>query len=268
MKKLNIKLIFGFLFLSLIQNTYAAGTESKSDFLQVSFIIFLIIVFITAFVFILETNPNSKISYLNILPILIDIKNRLSGTQPLDKEKELLLDHEYDGITELDNNLPPWWKYLFYLTIVWSGIYLIYYHVSGTGLPQDQEYIEEVKYAEMKKAEMMLGGGMIDENNVVLLSDPGALFSGKETYDKHCAACHGRKGEGLVGPNLTDNYWLHGNSIKEVFIVIKEGVPAKGMISWKSQLTPVKMQEVGSYILSLVGTKPENPKPAEGQLYN
>lgn len=256
------------LFMAGCMSTAFAQTKESdfSGYVENSFIILLILIAITAILFLIESQSKGR-SILNLMPELIWLKNKLSGATPVEKEKDILLDHDFDGILELDNNLPPWWKALFYVTIVWGAIYLLYFHVIGAGNLQDAEYVAEVKMAEIEKASL-LKGGTVDENNVTRLTDAIALSSGKETFLKHCAACHGRNGEGLVGPNMTDDYWIHGGDIKNIFLVVKNGVPEKGMISWKSQLNPIAMQEVSSYIMSLRGTNPPNPKPPQGVLYS
>ena len=187
---------------------------------------------------------------------------------PLEKEKEIEMSHEYDGIRELDNSLPPWWVYLFYITIIWSVIYLYYYHVSDSSLNQEQEYIAAMEMAEADKSKYLANkADDIDEKTVTLLSGESELGEGKEIYITSCAVCHGNSGEGLVGPNFVDKYWVHGGSVNDLFKVIKNGVPEKGMISWQSQLRPAAMQKVASYILSLQGTNPPNQKAQEGELY-
>jgi len=110
-------------------------------------------------------------------------------------------------------------------------------------------------------------GKLLNEENVTITNDAAALANGKNTFIKNCAACHGQNGEGLVGPNFTDDYWIHGNKINDLFKTIKYGVPAKGMISWQTQLDPNQMQEVASYILTLRGSNPANPKAPEGTIY-
>ncbi|MHC1737149.1 MAG: cbb3-type cytochrome c oxidase N-terminal domain-containing protein [Ignavibacteriaceae bacterium] len=267
MQKLSKPKMIVTLLMIMIATGYAQAADSSfSGYVETSFVILLILIAITAVLFLIESQSEGR-SILNILPQLLWLKDKLTDAKPVEKEKDILLDHDYDGILELDNNLPPWWKGLFYVTIVWGVVYLLWFHVFQVGNLQDAEYVEEVKIAEIEKAALMVGGA-IDENNVTKLTDPIALSAGKETFLKHCAACHGRSGEGLVGPNMTDDYWIHGADIKQVFLTVKNGVQEKGMISWKSQLNPVAMQEVSSYILSLRGTNPPNQKPAEGVLVN
>lgn len=187
---------------------------------------------------------------------------------PVEQEKEIMMDHEYDGISELNNNMPPWLKYLFYLTIGFAVVYVLHYLVLDTGKLQLEEYQEELAMAEVQAASRTeKAGSTIDENNVTLVTDEAALEEAKTLYAQNCAACHGADGGGTVGPNLTDAYWLHGGSIKDVFSVIKYGVQEKGMIPWQDKLNPEQIQKVASYIISLQGTTPKNPKDPQGEKY-
>lgn len=187
---------------------------------------------------------------------------------PKDKEADIDLGHEYDGIRELDNSLPPWWLWLFYGTIIWAAVYLWYYHVSDRGPSQEQEYIAAMEMGEAEKAKFLASqADAIDEKTVTLLTAEADLAEGKEIYTANCLVCHGAGGEGGVGPNFTDKYWIHGGSINNLFSTIKYGVPEKGMISWKAQLRPGAMQKVASYILSMQGTNPPNQKAPQGDLY-
>lgn len=192
----------------------------------------------------------------------------LTKAVPIEKEADIMLDHNYDGIKELDNNLPPWWKWGFYLTILWGLVYLFHYHVFATGKLQKAEYFNEVAIADAEnqaRAEKMKD--YVAADNVLALNDAAAINAGKDTYSKNCVACHGANGEGGVGPNFTDEYWIHGGGIKNIFKVVTNGVPAKGMISWKSHLSPKQIQQVGSYILTFQGTKPANPKEPQGDIW-
>lgn len=191
----------------------------------------------------------------------------LTGAVPLEKEEVILLSHNYDGIRELDNHLPPWWKYLFYATIVFSIFYMLDYHVWKSSPLQEDEYLQEVSVAEKQiEAFQAKNANSIDESSVKLLvTDTKAVAKGKEVFAGNCVACHGALGEGGVGPNLTDEYWLHGGTVKDIFKTIKNGVPEKGMISWKATLKPNQMQDVANYILSLVGTNPPNGKAPQGE---
>jgi cytochrome c oxidase cbb3-type subunit 3 len=194
---------------------------------------------------------------------------KLTDSVPVEHEKDILLDHDYDGIKELDNNLPPWWLYMFYLSIAFSVFYFAKHHIFGDGDIMYKQYNEQMAEAEVQIAEYMkIAGNSIDENNVEALTDAGAIAEGKDIYTKNCIACHGANGEGGVGPNLTDNYWLHGCGIKNIFKTIKNGVPEKGMISWKTQLSPVQIQQVASYIITLHGTNPAGAKEPQGDECN
>ena len=186
-----------------------------------------------------------------------------------DPQEPLLLDHNYDGIQELDNKLPRWWVWLFYITIIYAAIYLVYYHVTRTGDLQAAEYANEMKIGEQIKNGAM---GKFESSIATLqpASDAGVLESGRQTYAKFCAPCHRADGGGLVGPNLTDNYWIHGSNYVDTVKVIWDGVPAKGMITWKTVLKPEEIQSVASYIYTLRGAKllspgklPENQAPVK-----
>ena len=178
---------------------------------------------------------------------------------------KLLAGHEYDGIRELDNRLPRWWLWLFYITIVFAAVYFVRYHVIKTGNLQDEEYQKEVAEAKLKYGDLAKES-TIDLDQLTVLTDMASLESGKAIFDKHCVVCHLAEGQGLVGPNLTDEYWIHGCSIQDIYNLIVVGVPEKGMISWKDQLSQQQMLEVSSYIVSLVGTNPPNPKEPQGEL--
>jgi cytochrome c oxidase cbb3-type subunit III len=194
------------------------------------------------------------------------LDRQLTDAVPIERESEVMTDHEYDGIRELDNNLPPWWIYGFYGTIIFAFVYLFDYHVFGTSPLQLEEYKTELAEAELEKnSRLKEVAASVDEETVIALTDAAALASGKNLYIKNYTTCHGQGGEGLVGPNLTDVYWIHGGGIKNVFKTIKYGVPEKGMIAWQTQLNPESMQKVASYILTLQGTKPANPKDPQGE---
>jgi cytochrome c oxidase cbb3-type subunit 3 len=195
--------------------------------------------------------------------------DRFNKVVPIEKEKDIMLDHDYDGIHELDNSLPPWWKYGFYLTIVVACIYLYRFHVSGTGPSSHDEYVAEMKQAEEDKAAYLAKtAGNIDENNVTALTAATDIAAGQQIFQSTCFACHAKDGGGGVGPNLTDDYWLHGGSIKDVFKSIKYGWQDKGMKSWKDDFSPKQIAQIASYVKSLHGTKPAAPKDKQGDLYN
>lgn len=175
--------------------------------------------------------------------------------------------HIYDDIKELDNRIPPWFNYLFAGTIVFAFIYMIDYHVAGISKLSADEYMEEVVAANLQKKIMLASGGTINENALVALKDAESLKEGDEIFHKFCFTCHGPQAGGLVGPNLTDEYWIHGGGIKNVYTTIKKGVPAKGMISWELVFSQKQIQNIASYVLSLKGSNPPGGKAPEGQKY-
>jgi cytochrome c oxidase cbb3-type subunit 3 len=194
---------------------------------------------------------------------------RMNSFRPADQEQNMDLGHDYDGIRELDNRLPPWWLYGFYLTILFAGIYLWRYQVSHSGPSGVEEYRMAVAAAEKdREAYLKKAANNVDENTVKLLDNAADLGAGKAIFETTCFACHGKQGEGGVGPNLTDDYWLHGGSIHDVFRTIKYGVPEKGMKSWKDDFGPKQIAQLASYIKSLYGTNPPNGKAPQGNKYD
>jgi cytochrome c oxidase cbb3-type subunit 3 len=193
---------------------------------------------------------------------------KLTKTESLDNEDQLLLDHDYDGIKELDNNLPPWWVYLFYACIIFGVVYMVRFEVLGAD-NQEMELKKEVAQAKIDIAEYMkTAPDMMDEKTVTLLTDPADLAAGKEIFTTNCAACHRADAGGQIGPNLTDDKWILGGGIKNVFhTLVNGGRDGKGMISWKGTLKPKEMQKVASYILSLKGSNPPDPKAPEGEVW-
>jgi len=194
-----------------------------------------------------------------------EVWQKLLSLKPMSEEKDLLIEHEYDGIQELDNPTPAWFMYLFYATIAFAVCYLLVYHVFDLAPLQYDEYKNEVAQADIaKKAFLSKAANQVDENTVKRTTDPAALASGKAVFMQNCQACHGAMGQGLVGPNLTDDYWLHGGKINDLFKTIKYGVLAKGMPTWEKQLTPKQISDVANFIKSLHGTNPPNPKAPQG----
>ncbi len=193
--------------------------------------------------------------------------DRFNAAVAIEKEEDIMLDHDYDGIKELDNSLPPWWKYGFYLTIVIGVIYVWYYHY-GSGPSQEDEFLAEVKRGEEEVAAYLAkSASNVDENTVVML-DAAGIDAGKSIFISNCAACHAADGGGnAVGPNLTDQYWLHGGSLQDVFKSIKYGWPSKGMKSWKDDFSPVQLAQLASFVRSLQGSAPAAPKEAQGDIY-
>lgn len=196
------------------------------------------------------------------------ISKKLMASKPMAKEEEIVLDHEYDGIRELDNILPPWWVYLFWGTIIFAVVYLVRYHIFD-GTNQYQELENELVIAEKQIAEYKKNNkDLIDADNVQLLTDASDLAAGKTIYADNCIACHKDSGGGSIGPNLTDDFWILGGGIKNIYHTISEGGrPGKGMIAWKSELKPLEMAQVASYVVSLHGSNPTDGKEPEGELW-
>jgi cytochrome c oxidase cbb3-type subunit III len=188
---------------------------------------------------------------------------------PVGHEADIDLGHDYDGIRELDNKMPPWWLGMFYLSIIFSVIYLFAFHLTDIGPSSKEEYDTEMEVAKAQvNAYLATQSDNVDENNLTALTDQQELALGKSIFETTCVACHGKLGEGGIGPNMTDNYWIHGGAISDLYKTIKNGVPEKGMISWADQLRASDMHRVASYILTLQGTNPPNGKAPQGTLYD
>ncbi len=209
----------------------------------------------------LEETRKPKVNFWN------QMYDRWTKVVPVEKEEDILMDHNYDGIKELDNRLPPWWVALFYVTIIFAVGYMTYFHFSGMGMSSSEAYRVEMAQAEEEtRAFLARQTNAVDENTVTMLTNERDLAQGATIFQTNCVACHGQLAEGTqIGPNLTDEYWLHGGGIQNIFKTVKYGVPEKGMISWKAQLRPVEMQQVSSYILSLQGGNPPNAKDPQGE---
>lgn len=212
-------------------------------------------------------------------------------------DDKLMTDHEYDGIRELDNDLPEWWVWLFVLTTIWAFVYLLYFHVFQIGYLSADEYRKEmnpayvrydptphyfgivpkyipVYYADPNAPKLAVTPKVArveerredDTTTYVALTEKGDIDAGKAIWTLKCVNCHGQLGEGGIGPNLTDDYWLHGAGIDNISKTIKFGVPAKGMITWRYELKPEQIAQVASFVLTLRGTNPPKAKPPQGEL--
>jgi cytochrome c oxidase cbb3-type subunit III len=192
----------------------------------------------------------------------------LTKSEPIENEGTLLLDHDYDGIKELDNNLPPWWIYLFYACIGFAAIYLVRFEILGAD-DQEMELKKEMAQAKIEVAEYMkTAPDLMDEKTVTLLTDAPSLAEGKTIFTTNCVACHRADAGGQIGPNLTDDKWILGGGIKNLFhTVTNGGRDGKGMIAWKGTLKPKEIQKVTSYIISLKGSNPKDPKAPEGEVW-
>ena len=194
--------------------------------------------------------------------------SKLTRSKEMEREEDIMLDHDYDGIKELDNVLPPWWVYLFYGTIVFALVYMIRFHVINE-YDQEQEFKNEVELAELEKSKLPKSAAdEISYETVVAVTDATSLAKGKEIFNNACAACHKADGGGLVGPNLTDKHWINGGGIKNIFKLISEGSKNNpSMVAWKANLSATDIQSVSSYILTLEGSNPPDAKAAEGEIW-
>lgn len=207
----------------------------------------------------IERKTGEKVGRLTWLERVLQVK-------PVYTDQDVTIGHSYDGIQELDNPAPPWFMFLFYGTIVFAVVYFGIY-IIGSGATQEEEYIAEVKLAKLEHEQYLLTAqDLVDENTVVYNSDPTFLEEGAKIYEAKCQVCHKEGGAGGIGPNLTDEYWLHGGGIKNVFKTIKYGVTAKGMQSWKD-LGGAKLDRLASYVISLQGTNPPNAQEPKGDLW-
>jgi len=264
-------------------HTIAPGTGGEAHYQKYMFLAILIIVSVIIIYVVMdlsrnilsltrmltgEATPEKKVAAVKKESSWERFITRFNSAVPVERERDVLLDHDYDGIKELDNQLPPWWKYGFIVTIIFAFGYLTYYYVLDLGQTSAEEYTSEMQEAAAQKALNTKANAVaIDENNVVQLTDQTTLAKAAQMFSSTCATCHGDHAQGLVGPNLTDEFWLHGGGIKNVFKTITEGVPGKAMVSWKGTYNPEQIQALASYVLSLQGTKPAGGKAPEGEKY-
>lgn len=196
---------------------------------------------------------------------------KANASVPLTEEKDIDMGHEFDGIRELDNHLPPWWKWLFAGTVVWAVVYIVVYHVYGNLPLQQEEYDQEVAIADQQMRERKAAQPVeeIDANTLIYSADAALLEKGKGVFaNNNCGSCHGVDGGGnTIGPNLTDPYWLHGGGIQNVFNTIKIGVIEKGMPAWGKTLSPQDVRDVAFYVMSLQGSNPVNGKAPQGEIF-
>jgi len=250
--------------------TKPAGSETEVLFWFVlSTLVLVLLIFVVLFTaLIVKLRPQLRKLYE--LPTVHDtwsgkVVGLLVGDTRLvnGERKDELMGHDYDGITEYDNDLPPWWKYGFAFTVVFAVVYMGYYHVANAGQLQLDEY-----ETEMRQATLLVSADADDPNKLTTytaLTAPADLSAGKSIFATNCAPCHGANAEGKVGPNLTDEYWLHGGEINHVYKTIKYGVTSKGMVAWKGKLAGKQILQVASYIQSLQGSKPAGAKEPQGE---
>ena len=192
---------------------------------------------------------------------MTDTANDQTQTTP---DADHLLDHAYDGIQEYDNPLPRWWLALFWATIIFTPLYILYFHFGG-GMLAKERYDQEMIAFYDKQAEQLLALGEISEGTLVdLMADASMMNGGKKIFQAKCATCHGMFGEGGIGPNLTDDHWLHGPQLMDIYRTVMEGVPAKGMLAWERLLRPAEILAVSAHVGSLLGSAPPNGKAPQG----
>lgn len=288
MKSIAYLRILGFLILALVLIELTVETESGWAIEQYPVIWWILaVVLIIAIAIEISISALDKMVFRSLKPDAQErytkIKAENSGKQfvglqrfykkmltqkPVEKEEEILLDHSYDGIKELDNDLPAWWLYGFYVSIIFAFVYLAYYHLFD-GENQTEEYLAAVAQAEEDiEAYKAENPDLIDASSVELLTEASDLKAGEDIYMASCMACHRPDGGGSIGPNLTDEHWILGGGISNVFQTISEGGrDGKGMVSWKSELSPMEMAQVASYVISLEGTNPPDPKAPEGDVW-
>ena len=183
--------------------------------------------------------------------------------KPLDDKSVLLEDHDYDGIRELDNPLPPWWLYLFYGTLIFGAVYMVRFHVLD-GPTQYEEFESKMALAQSEIEQYQ--ASLPQKKDLVISEDEAMLAAGKKIFTMYCQVCHRPDGGGSIGPNLTDAYWIMGGTLNNVYDVISNGGrPGKGMVAWKNSLNKTQIEEVSNYIMSLRGTNPPNPKAPQGE---
>ena len=254
------------------------GGLSTTVFFIMAAVIFVELMVIFALLFQIRTLLGIKNKWIELIPqpsqegskkkSSVTWWERLNRLRPVDQEANIDLGHNYDGIRELDNRLPPWWLYGFYLTIIFAVVYLWRMHVTHTAPTSDVEYTIAMQEAEeQRQAFLKKTASNIDENSVKYMTAANDLEAGSKSFQMQCVACHGKSGEGGVGPNLTDPYWLHGGGIKEIFRSIKYGIPEKGMKKWSEDFSPSQIAQLASYVKSLQGTNPPNGKEKQGELY-
>jgi cytochrome c oxidase cbb3-type subunit 3 len=257
-------LSFAVLFFS---QTLAAGESDFPPNYYDTVALILLLVIVISLLSIIYYEGKTKVAKEKKASIFAKIRQAMTKSTPIEREQEIMFDHDFDGIRELDSKIPPWFSWLFIITIIFAAYYMIDYHVIGSGQVMQEEYSAEVNKASLEREVLIKSGAFVNEETVTLLTDASGLEAGKAIFEANCIACHAADGGGIVGPNLTDDYWIHGGGIKNVFKVIKYGVVEKGMIAWQTQLNPNQIQEVASYVVSLHGTTPAAPKQPEGEIW-
>jgi cytochrome c oxidase cbb3-type subunit 3 len=198
-----------------------------------------------------------------------NLTQKLNDSVPIEHEQDIDLGHNFDGIRELDNHLPPWWKWLFYGTIAWAAVYLVVFHISSSLPLSHEEYQHEVAVAEVARQKLLASQpqAVIDVDKLEYTADAAIIGKGQKVFQDNCVSCHRKDGGGnTIGPNLTDDYWLHGSGIKNVYTTVNGGFVEKGMPAWGKALSPSDVRDVTFFVLSLKGTNPADAKAPQGEL--
>jgi len=193
--------------------------------------------------------------------------HKMTLANEIGKEEDIMTDHDYDGIKELDNVLPPWWLYGFYITIAIGIFYYIQVFTNSETYSQKEEFAAEVEQGRLEVEAYKKANPELFKTDVKLLTDAASLEEGKKVWTTYCVACHMADGGGGIGPNMTDDKWILGGGMEIIYHTISEGGrPGKGMVAWKTSIKTEQRQQVASYVISLQGTTPANPKAAEGDI--
>ncbi|HUH74255.1 MAG TPA: cbb3-type cytochrome c oxidase N-terminal domain-containing protein [Chitinophagales bacterium] len=265
----------------ILLSASTANASSMSDFNYVTWMLIIIILIELLIIGILAYNVTNLLNWFSGAKAIadhegakaktnwiVDMWTKMNKLRPMEEESELETGHVYDGIKELDNVTPPWFTFGFLASIAIAIIYMWVYHVSKSAPMQIEEYnIEMAKAEEAHNEYLKTQASAVDENSVIFLTDASSIANGKKLYEANCFACHKADGGGSVGPNLTDAYWLHGNTAGDIFKIIKYGVLEKGMTAWADVLSPVQISEVVSFIHSIQGSNPPDAKEPQGELY-
>lgn len=196
---------------------------------------------------------------------------KANASVPVEQEKAIEMEHSYDGIRELDNHLPPWWTWLFYGTIAWGVVYFVMFHLTDSLPLSEEEYKRELALAEeqVRQFHASQPQSVIDENTLEYHQDAAIIGNGKIIFENNnCGGCHRADGGGnSIGPNLADDYWLHGGETKNVFLTIKNGVVEKGMPAWGKSMSAQDVRDVTFFVMSLQGTNPPDAKAPQGEIF-
>ncbi|HEX3777912.1 MAG TPA: cbb3-type cytochrome c oxidase N-terminal domain-containing protein [Polyangiaceae bacterium] len=200
-------------------------------------------------------------------PLALEHPVESAAVKPASPEPRIL-EHEYDGIKEYDNPLPRWWLWIWAGSIIFSIGYFFHYHVSHNGTSVQDDYLQDMAAAREQEAKQSLAQPVSEDSLGKLMADPALMTDAKALFGMRCSPCHGDHAQGIIGPNLTDNYWIHGKgTLTDIYGVVDGGVAAKGMPAWGRMLTPIELRKVVAFVgtqrgKNLPGKAPEgDPLP-------